>query len=114
MPWKPFDAIEANLDRLLAAFSDEEIRECREVFTRRCERLLAELDQPNSGERTVLTKTEAIERYGTAALTLNALVRGGDPSCTVILAGEDLSRRRDPRLSWQLKRLQQVPGGRAH
>jgi hypothetical protein len=72
MPRNPFDAIEADRDRLLSVFSDEEIKACREDFSRRMKRILA---QP--GEGSVLTDQEAIERYGTSALTLRALVRGG-------------------------------------
>jgi hypothetical protein len=63
------------------------------------ERIVAEagaVDLPISVKRMVLTKTEAIERYGTSALLLNALVRGGDPSRSVVVTGEDLSPRRDP------------------
>jgi hypothetical protein len=30
MPWIPFDAIEANMARTIAAFTDEEIWECVE------------------------------------------------------------------------------------
>jgi hypothetical protein len=72
MPGNPFDAIEADCDRLLSAFSDDEIKACREDFSRRMKRIVA---QPPQGP--ALTDQEAIERYGTSALTLRALVRGG-------------------------------------
>lgn len=116
MPWKPFDALEANLDRLLSAFSDEEIMACRADFSRRMKRILTdadEVDQNSLRDRIPLTNQEAIERYGTAALTLRALVRGRNPLWSVDLTGEDLSRRRDPRLTWQLNPSSQIPAVRA-
>jgi hypothetical protein len=83
MPWNPFDAIEADFNRLLSAFSDEEVIACREDFSRRMKWIVSrgdDVDQNISGEGTVLTDQEAFERYGTAALLLRALVRGTDPS----------------------------------
>jgi hypothetical protein len=42
MPGNPFDAIEADRDRLLSAFSDDEIKACREDFSRRMKRIVAQ------------------------------------------------------------------------
>ena len=116
MPRNPFDAIEADFNRLLSAFSEEEIMACREDFSRRKKRIVAEdaVEQNISGDRTVLTDQEAIARYGTAALLLRALLRARDPLWSVDLTGEDLSRRRDPRLVWQLRPTSQLPADRAH
>jgi hypothetical protein len=118
MPRNPFDAIEAEFRRLLSAFSDEEVIACREAFSRRMKRIVArvgEFDQNSSGQGRVLTDREAIERYGTAALILRALVQGkDDPLWRVDLTGDDLSRRRDPRLAWRLIPSSQVPAGPVH
>jgi hypothetical protein len=84
MPRNPFDAIEADRNRLLSAFSDEEVIACRRDFSRRMKRIVA---QPVEG--LALTDQGAIERYGTSALVLRALLRGrDDPLWSVDMTGE--------------------------
>jgi hypothetical protein len=73
MPWNPFAAIEADLPRLLPAFSDEEVVACREDFSLRMKWIVAsgdDVDLNVSGEGTVRTDQEAIDCYGMVALVL--------------------------------------------
>lgn len=118
MPWIPFDAIEANMARTIAAFTDEEIWECVEDSFQRwfhADRSIAgpfcEADPCSREHLTISAERQARDRF--LQLAQRSRWTAWETVAGTGVRSEGFSQGRVPRSRWQPSPWRQALAGPA-